>query len=329
MRLNYLKENREAGKHISLPEHRPHAFVNSFQLADLFVFDQENLCRVLADRVLPVHLALSLHGAPRQLVQRCLACIAAVDRPAFLQALAQPEDEEQIEQARHLLLDRCFWELTYWKTPEMYDELISGERLHPGIFQQLEPFLAGKVVLDSGAGSGRASFEAVKHGAALVYAVEPSPGLRRLLKQKIMAASARQQIVPLAGDFAHLPLPTESVDLALACSAFTAEEGQGGEAGLTDLKRVTRRGGYLVLIWPQVQDRAWLVEHGFHYVALPMEQEMAVEFSSRQSALRCASQFYAQNKKVLPYLLQTQQSCLPFSVLGFNAPCDYAWLQVI
>ena len=134
--------------------------------------------------------------------------------------------------------------------------------------------------------------------------------------------------MPLAGDFAHLPLPAASVDLALACSAFTTEEGEGGEAGLADLKRVTRPGGYLVLIWPQVQDRAWLVEHGFHYVTLPMEQEMAVEFSSWQSALRCARHFYAQNEKVIPYLLQTHQSRLPFSVLGFNAPCDYAWLQV-
>jgi hypothetical protein len=91
---------------------------------------------------------------------------------------------------------------------------------------------------------------------------------------------------------------------------------------------VTKPGGKIVLIWPRREDYEWLAEHGFQYVALPMDQEMQVHFRSLQSALRCARRFYARNKAVVDYILTHRQPEVPFSVLGFNPPCDYCWLRV-
>lgn len=314
---------------MSFPGHADHAFANPFHVEDLQIFDRENLGRVLKSAELaPEDLARSLHDAPCLLVQRVYLCLPVDERPAFLHELSSPSPLYRVMQARHLLLDKLFWELTYWKTPELYEELISGERLHPGIFRQLESLLRGKIVLDAGAGCGRASFEAARHGATLVYAIEPSPGLRHLLTEKAATSPFAAAIVPLEGNFANLPLSNQSVDVALACSAFTARAEQGGEPGLAELKRVTRAGGYIVLIWPRCEDRPWLAERGFHYISLQQEEEMALSFASWPSAWRCVRRFYAHNANVQRYLRHARQPRLPFTVLGFNPPCDYCWLRV-
>jgi SAM-dependent methyltransferase len=117
------------------------------------------------------------------------------------------------------------------------------------------------------------------------------------------------------------------VDITLSCSAFTALAEQGGEAGLEEMKRVTRPGGKIVIIWPRVEDRAWLTAHGFQYVALPLDHEMIVYFRSLESALCCARRFYAHNTAVARYILSTRHPQVPFSVLGVNPPCDYCWLK--
>jgi len=312
-----------------LPEHHDHAFANPFKVEDLLIFDACNLDRVLATSGLrPEHLAYALQQAPAELIQRVDACLPEDARSAFRQGLVAPGPLDECALACHLLLDKLFWELTYWKTPEMYEELVAGEHLHPGIFQQLGPVLQERIVLDVGAGCGRASFAAVEHGAALVYAVEPSPGLRSLFAKTLAASSTHATIALRDGDFAHVPLPDQSVDVAMACSAFTARSAQGGEPGLAELRRVTRSGGYIILIWPRLPDRPWLAAHGFHYVALPQKQEMSLSFASWESAWRCIQCFYARNRLVQRYLSHARQPRIPFSVLGFNAPCDYCWLQV-
>ncbi|MEO7018540.1 MAG: class I SAM-dependent methyltransferase [Ktedonobacteraceae bacterium] len=330
-RADHLHPLREQKALASLPKHNRHIFVNPFQLEDLLIFDAENLCRILTnviEYITPIQLAWCMYGAPAQLIQHVLTCLPSVEQPAFLHELVYPITSMVIQHTRHLLLDQLFWELTYWHTPELYEELTAGEHLHPGIFEQLEPWLRDKIVLDVGAGSGRASFEAVQHGAKLVYAVEPSPGLRRILRRKRDCAPNIPSVVVSAGDFAHVPLSTQSVDLALSCSAFIAESEQGGESGLAELRRVTRTGGTIVVIWPRLQDRAWLSERGFRYVALPCEQEMVISFASWQSAWRCVQRFYGGKPEALHYLLHAHEPSIPFAVLGFNAPCDYCWLQV-
>jgi ubiquinone/menaquinone biosynthesis C-methylase UbiE len=168
----------------------------------------------------------------------------------------------------------------------------------------------------------------LRHGAKQVYAVEPSPGLLRILQQKLAGQVATGQVVVLHGCFDKLPLGDDCVDVALSCSAFTAGPEQGGEPGLVELRRVTKRGGKIVIIWPRTQDYEWLAAHGFQYVALPMQQDLQVHFRSLASALRCAKRFYAHNENVIRYILKRGQPEVPFSVLGFNPPRDYYWLRV-
>lgn len=304
-------------------------FENPFQMEDLMVFDNAALQSLLCRQGFGLSvedLAHSLHSMSGQVIGRIERNVSTNNRAAFLDELQRAIPPEQVDRARRVVLDRLFWELTYWKTPDLYEELTGGERLHPGIFQQLEPDIRGNRVLDAGAGSGRASLECMRYGAEKVYAVEPSPGLLRILQKKL--SSTNDQIVPLLGRFDAIPLPVKSVDLAISCSAFTADSTQGGEPGLAELQRVTRSGGKVVIIWPRAQDYGWLDRHGFSYVSLQGAQEMRAHFRSLRSALYCAWRFYAHNPEVARFIEREHRSDVPFSILGINPPCDYCWLVV-
>ena len=306
-------------------------FENPFSIEDLAVFDDATLQRLLSEGGFGITLddvALSLHGASQLLVKRIQRNVPRSLRSSFVRTLHQHLSKCEVKAAQRRVLDGLFWELTYWKTPALYEELTEGERIHPGIFQQLRSDLQGKVVLDVGAGSGRASFESLRYGARLVYSVEPSPGLLHILEQKVNEQPATSKIIPSRGRFDQIPLPDNSVDVALSCSAFTAEPEQGGEPGLAELQRVTKPGGKIVLIWPRTEDYDWLAAHGFHYVTLPVRGEMRVRFRSLQSALRCARRFYAHNQAVIHYIVKRRKPEVPFSVLGLNPPRDYCWLTV-
>lgn len=306
-------------------------FENPFHIEDLLAFDDDALRRLLVDNAFGVtfeELATSLHDASPHLVRRILQSLNYRQRRKLRHALRSPLHEQDVQMARHHVLDNLFWELTYWKTPELYEELTEGEQLHPGIFQQLEPDIRGKTILDVGAGSGRATLECLRAGAALVHAVEPSPGLLRLLSKKCAYQPVNQRVQTHIGRFDAIPLPDASVDIALSCSAFTASAEQGGEPGLREMKRVTRPGGKIIIIWPRVEDREWLQAHGFYYVSLPVQQEMRVHFRSLQAARECARRFYAHNRDVLRYILTRKRADIPFSVIGVNPPCDYCWADV-
>ncbi len=306
-------------------------FEHSFDIEDLLVFDDSTLRRILRceDSNLDLtDLALSAHGASPALIRHLKRNVPSAHLTAFTRELDRIVSPECIEVARQHVLDGLFWELTYWKTPELYEELTDGEHMHPGIFQQLEPDLRGKTVLDVGAGGGRATFECMKYGAKVVYAIDPSPGMLRLLKQRVDLSPYCQFIVVGQGSFDQVPCDTDSVDLTVSCSAFTAEAAQGGEPGLIELTRVTKPGGKIVLIWPRIKDRAWLVAHGFRYITLPVDSAMHISFRSTESALKCAKYFYAHNKAVVAYILEHQSANIPFSIVGIDPPLEYCWLPV-
>ncbi|GAC1356801.1 MAG: hypothetical protein NVS2B12_16630 [Ktedonobacteraceae bacterium] len=316
---------------LSLSRRADVLFENPFHVEDLQVFDDETLRKMLEHHCFGLtsrRLAHCMHGAAEPLIKNIKRAIPQQQHALFASELHRPLSMEQVEHARREVLNALFWELIYWRTPEFYEELTEGERLHPGIFQHLEPDLRGKTILDAGAGSGRASFECVRYGAPRVYAVEPSPGLLRLLQRKITARAEEARLVPLSGSFENLPLAENSVDMAISCSAFTAGDEQGGEPGLAELRRVTRPGGKIVIIWPRVQDHQWFEQRGFQYVSLPVQDEMCVYFRSLQTALHCARLFYAHNEEVMRYLLTMKKPEIPFSVIGMNPPRDYFWCEV-
>jgi ubiquinone/menaquinone biosynthesis C-methylase UbiE len=312
-------------------EHQEHQPDQPFQIEDLRVFDNATLQRLVATGGFGLtieRLAWSLHALSTPLTLRLLEVMSPAQRSSFLEELHRPLSEEQVLTARRQLLDDLFWELTYWKTPEMYEELTEGEVIHPAIFQALEPDLRNKIVLDAGAGSGRASFECLRHGAALVYAVEPAPGLVHILERKRRACGAEDRLIIYRGCFEALPLADRAVDLALSCAAFSAAQEQGGEAGLAELQRVTRPGGKIVLIWARQADRDWLTEHGFCCLVLPSSPPMEVRFRSLESALRCARRFYHNDPALLAYLHKERRPEVPFSLLGRDSSCHLCWLQV-
>ena len=306
-------------------------FENPFYIEDLRVLDAGMLQHILSHAQFGITLeewACAVHDASYIVIDHLRQCMAPKQREYFTRLLQLPYDSEQSKRIRKQILDQLFWELTYWKTPELYEALTEGEHLHAGIFQSLEPDIHAHIVLDAGAGSGRATIECLRAGAGRVYAVEPSPGLLRILRRKLLAQEGGERVIVAQGRFEALPLEDQSVDVALSCSAFTAEAEQGGEEGLRELRRVTRRGGKIVIIWPRSEDRAWLEAHGFRYVFLPIVQEMKVTFPSLQDALFCARRFYAHNPAVTHHLLATQCPEVPFSVIGLEPPHYYCWLQV-
>ncbi len=313
-----------------LVEGKP-AFINDFVIDDLAVFDDSTLASLGDGGSFGLSiddLARAMTTAPAELVERLLSALLPDLRARVARESCHTLSPEAAEAARRRALDALFWELTYWKTPELYEELTAGERLHPGIFPALAPDLRGRTVLDAGAGSGRATFACLRHGAERVYAVEPSPGLRRILTEKAARHARADWIVPLAGRFHHLPLEDNSVDVTISCSAFTADPDQGGELGLAEMVRVTRPNGIIAIIWPRASDYDWLAGHGFRYVALPVREEMTVRFRSLQSATRCVERFYARNPAAVRYLHTHRRRELPFSVLGLNPPLDYCWRRV-
>lgn len=307
----------------------PAMFANPFHLDDLLIFDDEALGDILcggAFGLAPGELARGLAGAPPVLIARFERNWPAELRAAFRAQVGQPVPKEEAERARQRLLDAFFWELTYWKTPALYEELIAGEQPAPCLFAHLRPRLVDRDILDAGAGSGRATFAALEQGARRVYAVEPSAGLRRILARKAAAHPAGSRVTSLRGRFHALPLPDAAVDVALAYSAFTSADESGGERGLAELRRVTRPGGDILILWPAPGDYGWLAAHGFRYVALPMASEPYVRFRSMASLRRCANRFYAHNDALHRHLRHATCPEVPYWLLGFNPPHDYAWL---
>src|SRR5919108_3213753 len=68
--------------------------------------------------------------------------------------------------------DDCLaWQLLYRLEPELYDRLVSGERLHPGVLDWL-PHSVDRIV-EVGAGTGRLTLELVDRARQIV-AIEPA-----------------------------------------------------------------------------------------------------------------------------------------------------------
>lgn len=96
--------------------------------------------------------------------------------------------------------------------------------------------LAGCRVLDVGAGTGAVSRAAVSAGAAAVVALDAAFGM--------LAQQSRRRPPAVVGDVLALPLAPSSFDAAVA--AFSLNHLVDAAEGLSEMKRVTRRGGVVV-----------------------------------------------------------------------------------
>jgi len=207
------------------------------------------------------------------------------------------------------------WELLYRLEPELYDRLVSAERIHPGVVGWLPR--DADWIAEVGAGTGRLTLELIERGRRVV-AVEPATPLRQILRRKLAAADHGDRARVTHGFFDQLPLPDDYADLVVACSAFTPTPAHGGEAGLAEMERVCRPGGRVAIVWPNHLD--WLAARGYQYVSFP--GPMSMEFGSYQEAVELARIFYPEAAEEVR---RRGRRTVPFDVLGINPPRDLAF----
>ena len=304
----------------------------AFSLGDLAVFDATHLRQVIGAVSGAVSPALAgrafasdgANDGMREtppldgLAERIERALPPDDRAAFAQARQQATSTTERALARRDVLDGLFWELTYWKTPDEYERLTAGEQVHLGALDVAR--VDGAVVLDAGAGAGRVTLPLARRARA-VYALDPAPPLLSLLDRKLAAAGLRN-VELLRGSFHRVPLPDDSVDAVVACSAFGVDEAHGGRRGLDELLRVTRPGGRIVIIWPT--DPAWFTTQGFTYTMLP--GHLTITFPTFADAWAVATRFYG--SAATRHLDATGRPELPFHMLGVKPPRDLCWLTV-
>jgi SAM-dependent methyltransferase len=138
-----------------------------------------------------------------------------------------------------------------------------------------------------------------------------------LLTQKLSGRGiANVDVRP--GFFDAIPMADASADLVVSCSSFTADPAHGGQAGLDEMHRVAAPGGMIVLVWPSDVD--WLRERGFRYESF--DGEMCIDFGSLDEAVRLAQIVYPW---AVDGIVAHGSGCVPYEVIGMNAPRDLAW----
>jgi SAM-dependent methyltransferase len=210
------------------------------------------------------------------------------------------------------------WELLYRLEPELYDRLVSAERLHPGVIAWL-PRHVDRIV-EVAAGTGRLTLELIRR-AREVVAVEPSAPLREILDHKLARAEHGRPARVIQGFFDGLPVADDWADLVVACSALTPAPGHGGEAGLAEMERICRPGGRVVIVWPH--SVGWLTAHGYRY--LSFDGEMFVEFASPAEAVELTEIFYPRGSAEVR---RHGWRRVPFETLGINPPRDLAFKEI-
>jgi SAM-dependent methyltransferase len=207
------------------------------------------------------------------------------------------------------------WELLYRLEPELYDRLVSAERLHPAVLRWL-PNDVDRIV-EVGAGSGRLTLELIDR-AREVVAIDPAAPLREILKRKLGQTQHGHRARVTDGFFDALPLPDNWSEVVIACSAFTPESGHGGEAGLAEMERVCKPGGSVIIVWPN--NVPWLAARGYRY--LSFAGEVFVEFASPEEAAELTEIFYPD---ALVEVTRGGRRQVSFGTLGVNPPRDVAF----
>ncbi len=182
-------------------------------------------------------IALRANPAVRwYLEHRCPECAPLVSALASGAPAAGPEEVRNAE--AYALM--CVEDFTVYTTPavmaERCDFIRGWDKTR--LFGLAE--LAGKTVLDVGAGSGRLTFAAAEK-AAFVYASEPVGTLREFMRDKIAEEGIRNVRV-LDGFADSLPFPDDTFDVVMSGHVV----GEDYDRELAEMARVCKDGGWLL-----------------------------------------------------------------------------------
>ena len=284
-----------------------------FSVNDLGCLDDDAMRTFFAPSrggVAALDLGHALVGCDEALVRRVRSSLPPESAVDFAAAHEQICGSDAIAHARRRVLARLFWPLVYWLRPDDYEELILGEQISPRLLLELD--VDGKTVCDIGAGTGRFALLAARR-AARVIAVDGTPGLL----ERLARAATRlgyTNIETRRGAFAALPLEDASVDVAVACSAFTTWGPHGGDAAIDEAERIVRPGGEVAIIWPEDSRRP--CARGYHYVQV--RGEGVVRFRDVETALRLCATYYSESAAGWVRAHDTTE--VPYSVLGVQPP---------
>jgi len=165
---------------------------------------------------------------------------------------------EERDAAAHRLVRGSFWYLTYELAPELWDRLAAAEPVAPDLLADLPA--DGARVLEVAAGSGRLT-AALAGRAATLIALEPSPPLRRLLRER------HPGVCVIAAVGHRLPVGTGWADLVVSCATFGPHPPLGGEPVQGELERCARPGGVVALVSPE--EPSWWQARGYEMRSYP------------------------------------------------------------
>ena len=286
--------------------------VEAFTVDALDKFDDDALHTFLdpQDGVIDLRvLGAALAGSASRLQSRVRAVLPEDDTQSFDRAL-RTASVERITLSRRRLLRILFWPLVYWNSPDDYEELVSGEQIHPSVIASLE--LGGHNVCDIGAGTGRLAVPAARV-AQHVTAVDAVPAMLRRLEARAQAEHLENVSVVRAA-FSRLPLADGAVHVAVACSSFTNEGSPAAERALAEAERIVEPGGQVAVIWPN--EPGWYQARG--YTHLSFEGNEFMHFRNVATAQRLCSSYYSSGAAEWVRVHQTAD--VPFRVLGTSPP---------
>jgi len=124
----------------------------------------------------------------------------------------------------------------------------------------------GQTVVDIGAGTGYFTIPAAETVGAkgMVYSVEPDPTRSQRIQERVTSEGLPNVRVITTGAERLVDIPTESLDLAF--SAFTLHHFNDRQVGLSEIRRVLRKGG-VFYVWDRVPGS--IIRHGTRPDELP------------------------------------------------------------
>ena len=217
-------------------------------------------------------LAIALQANPAvdwYLRHKCPELIPWMDRINPPDKPSSPQSAEQVRQAEIRVMNTINDLLVYVVEPAIYDAQPflgwdSNELLQVADFNQ-------KIVIDVGSGTGRLAFIAGGFASA-VYAVEPVGNLRWYIKQKAQALQIAN-IFPVDGLITDIPFSTGFADITMCGHVY----GGHPEAELSEMKRVTKSGGMLILCpgtsLTETKAHDYLLSQGFNWSVFDEPQD--------------------------------------------------------